>query len=144
YEADNPVIREEFLGFTPITDLSGRGIAETVIQLIREHGLDVHKLRGQGFDGAGAMSGKFNGVQKHIRDLVPSALYVHCSNHTLNLAIGDACVLKTIRSFFGMLKCVINFINSSPKRTTIFKNAIEATVCITKKRKLISLCDTRW
>ncbi|CAF1312339.1 unnamed protein product [Didymodactylos carnosus] len=47
YEADNPVIREEFLGFTPITDLSGRGIAETVIQLIREHGLDVHKLRGK-------------------------------------------------------------------------------------------------
>lgn len=36
------------------------------------------------------MSGVYNDVQKHIKDIQPSAEYVHCATHNLNLVINDA------------------------------------------------------
>ena len=42
------------------------------------------------YDGASNMSGVHSGVQKRIRDDQPKALYVHCRNHSLNMALQDA------------------------------------------------------
>ena len=44
-------------------------------------------LRGQGYDGAGNMAGKFSGGRARIKEIVPSAEYVHCYAHTLNLSV---------------------------------------------------------
>ena len=43
-------------------------------------------MRGQGYDGAAAISGKLNGAQAYTRKVVPTALYVHCAAHSYNLA----------------------------------------------------------
>ena len=45
-------------------------------------GLDPAHIVGQGFDGVGNVSGK--GTH---RSTVSAAVYVHCKNHALNLAI---------------------------------------------------------
>jgi len=37
----------------------------------------IDNLRGQGYDGDGNMAGKFSGVQARIKQIVPSAEYVH-------------------------------------------------------------------
>ena len=50
-------------------------------------GIDLTYLRGQGYDDAAAMSGRFNGVQAFIKEQHPLAVYVHCSAHSLNLAV---------------------------------------------------------
>lgn len=49
---------------------------------IEEHGLDPNKLRGQGYDGAGNMSGKTNGAAAIISSDYPLAIYIHCTSHT--------------------------------------------------------------
>jgi hypothetical protein len=44
-------------------------------------------MRAQGYDGAASMSRIHRGVQARIRERIPTALYVHCNAHVLNLAI---------------------------------------------------------
>jgi len=43
----------------------------------------------ESFLGAAVMSGNYSGVQKRISDIIPSASYVHCNAHNLNLVLCD-------------------------------------------------------
>lgn len=52
--------------------------------------VDISRLRGQAFDGAANMSGKFNGVAAKFREEEPRALYVHSHAHLLDLAVATA------------------------------------------------------
>lgn len=62
YVDDNNIIREEFIDFLPCLDgTSGQGLASMILDRIGQYGLDPALLRGQGYDGAGNMSGKFQG-----------------------------------------------------------------------------------
>ena len=90
------------------------------------------------------MSGRLGGVQKLVRDVVPRAIYIHCSNHSLDLVLAYASSLQVIKSFFGTVKAVIKFIHTSPKRRRILAGAIESISIETKRRNLVKLCDTRW
>jgi len=85
FVGDDFSVEEYFLKFVPVTDLSGKELASTVLKNLSQIGIDVSKMRGQGYDGAAAMSGRLNGVQVHIREVIPTALYVHCAAHSLNL-----------------------------------------------------------
>jgi hypothetical protein len=48
-------------------------------------------MRGQGYDGAANMAGKFSGVRTRIQTEIPEAYYVHCYAHCLNLAVVKSC-----------------------------------------------------
>ena len=53
-------IREEFVDFLPCMDgTSGQALADMILNRIREYELDPAFIRGQGYDGAGNMSDKF-------------------------------------------------------------------------------------
>lgn len=54
------------------------------------HGLQISRLRGQGYDGASNMRGEFNDLQKLVRDEAPYAFYVHCFAHQLQLVVASA------------------------------------------------------
>lgn len=75
-------LHEDFLQFVPTTDSSGKGLSKLILDNLREFGIDTQYLRGQGYDGAAAMAGKYNGVQAYIKKEHPLALYVHCSAHS--------------------------------------------------------------
>ena len=49
------------------TDLTGEGIAKKILDFVRNLGLDMTYMVGQGYDGASSMSGKFYGTQAIIR-----------------------------------------------------------------------------
>ena len=51
--------------------------------------LSIKKLRGQCYDGAGAISGSRSEVAKKISDLESRAVYTQCYGHSLNLACMD-------------------------------------------------------
>lgn len=53
----NNNIREDFLQFVPIYDMTGKGIANTILSKLKVFGFDTQYIRGQGFDGASAMRG---------------------------------------------------------------------------------------
>ena len=98
YVSDNFAIEKSFLQFVPITDLSDKNLASTILNNLSNIGIDVSKMRGQGYDGATAMSGRLNGAQAYIRKIIPTALYVHCAAHSLNLAVCNSCDLSPVRT----------------------------------------------
>lgn len=101
--------------------------------------IDVSKMRGQGYDGAASMSGRLNGVQAVIRETVPTAIFVHCSSHTLSLAIADSCNNTCIRNTLSVVNQLSNFFNT-PKRQSV----LSAYLKDSNKQKLINFCQTRW
>ena len=51
------------------------------------------------------MSGKYNGVQKCIKDVNPKAEFILCSNHSLNLAcVHVAAVTTNSVTFWGAVE----------------------------------------
>ncbi|GBM12527.1 repressor of the inhibitor of the protein kinase [Araneus ventricosus] len=137
-------IREDFLTFVPVYDVIGAGLANTVLETLSILGLDLKKMRGQGYDGAATMRGQFRGVQASIKEKLPLALYTHCFSHSLNLCLSDASNIPSIRNCMGVIKEVCRFFHLSAKRTEILKSMISDCCPEQKKKKLISLCETRW
>ena len=141
--SDDFAIEESFLQFVPITDLSGKNLASTILNNLSDTGIDVSKMRGQGYDGATAMSGRLNGAQAYIREIIPTALYVHCAAHNLNLAVSNSCDLSPVRNCMGTIASVHNFFNA-PKRQNILRKSINTISSTIKAQKLVQICATRW
>ncbi|XP_022175945.1 52 kDa repressor of the inhibitor of the protein kinase-like [Myzus persicae] len=141
-----PTIREDFLNFVVDSDLSGSGLASVILENLKNHGIILEKMVGQGYDGAAAMSGHLNGVQSIVRRTFPRALYVHCSAHSLNLAISDACKISAIRNCVGSVSSVCTFFRGSAQRTEVLKKCIQAqtTLLTNIKMTLVTMCETRW
>lgn len=102
-------IEELFLQFYTIHDLTGEGLANSLLKAVTELGLDSMKIRGQGYDGVASMSGNFNGVKTHILNKYPLAKYVHCTAHVLNLAISDSCKMREIKHCMGIISKMLLF-----------------------------------
>ena len=101
YVDSDCVIREEFLGFLRCgLRLSGKALAETVLSGLMNLGLDIRNSRGQGYDGAAAVSGHINGLSVHICRINSKAIYTHCHSHRLNLVIGASCNVQCVRNVF--------------------------------------------
>jgi len=62
----------------------------------------------------------------------------------LDLVLAAVCTRQVIKTFFGVVKAIITFINGSPKRKTMLAKAIESTTNETKRRHFVKLCETRW
>src|SRR5664279_5372783 len=92
---------------------------------------------GQGYDGASNMSGHTRGVQARMKKYFPSATYVHCNSHNLNLAICDTCTLPIVRNMYTTTGKILTFIRSSPKRLQVYLDSGNTTPV---KR----FCPTRW
>jgi hypothetical protein len=135
------IIKEEFLQFQSVTDLTAKGLSETLLTTLQQHKLDLKYLVGQGYDGASVMSGHIGGVQSLIRNVCPLAIYVHCASHVLNLILNTSCSVPEIRDMFAVVGEVTNFINDSAHRREIAKNCFVSEVA---GRSLITLCPTRF
>lgn len=90
------------------------------------------------------MSGKFNGCAANIRELYPSAVYVHCANHNLNLAITHSCEIPPIRNCLGTIKEIVNFFRLSNKASLVLKKQIQEFCPNAKQTRLLKFCETRW
>ncbi|XP_028409249.1 52 kDa repressor of the inhibitor of the protein kinase-like [Dendronephthya gigantea] len=119
-------IREEFLGFIQCNDgLSGEALSVNILQFISSLGLHMEECRGQGYDGAGNMAGKFSGVAARIQRNFDKAIYVHCGSHILNLCIASSCSLPVIRDMMDNVRAVSDFFNNSPKRTLVLQESLK-------------------
>ena len=100
-----------------------------IITALSKYALDVQYLRGQSYDGAGNMTGKYEGVAAQIQRGYPKAAYFHCAAHALNLCIVAVCSVHAIRNMHGtMLSFCLTFHLSnklSLKRTSKKKEIVE-------------------
>ena len=94
--------------------LDAEGLTEYILTTLRKHQLDPNCIISQGYDGASVMAGNFSGVQAWIKHVIPSAIYIHCHAHVLNLCLVDS--TKAVRysgEFFALLESLYIFLSSS-------------------------------
>ncbi|CAN1824203.1 Zinc finger MYM-type protein 1 [Linum perenne] len=68
-------------------DTKVMSLKKAIEAMLVKHGLSISKVRGQGYDGASNMKGELNGLKTLILEESPSAYYIHCFAHRLQLAL---------------------------------------------------------
>ena len=93
---------------------------------------------GQGYDGAANMSGKHKGAKAIIQQKYPLAVYFHCKDHSLNLALVHSSSDANIRNFlywhlmnyvlskaklnmFGIVQQIAVYLGGSAKHLAVFR-----------------------
>ena len=123
-------VREEFLASLHCkSGLSGKALSETLLEAIAELKLDINDCRGQGYDGAAAVSGSKNGMAAHIIKENPKAIYTHCFSHRLNLSICISCKIQSGANIMEQLKELSYFFHFSEPRQLDKMHRITCTRC---------------
>ncbi|VVC42839.1 Ribonuclease H-like domain,Domain of unknown function DUF4371, partial [Cinara cedri] len=144
YETHTINIKESFLGFYALEQHGSMDYAHLIQNVLHKHNIKIKNCIGQGYDGASVMSGQYSGVQKRINNIVPTALFVHCCAHNLNLVISDASKISpSISRHFETLHSVLNFFNSNgPIWASLALG--DNTASKIRRRVLKKVCSTRW
>lgn len=131
---------ERFLTFIHIRSHTGEDLAKYLLQYLEQNGINIQNCRGQSYDNASNMSGKYIGMQAQLKRVNPLIDWVPCAAHSLNLvgkSAADACVHAV--SFFGVVQKVYVFLSASTSRWDILLNTLPKGMKVPKKRS-----DTRW
>ncbi|CAN6166908.1 unnamed protein product, partial [Urochloa humidicola] len=114
---------EHFLGVVHVRDTTSLSLKEAIQDLLARHHLSVTQIRGQGYDGASNMKGEIKGLKTLIMKESPSAYYIHCFAHQLQLVLvavakgNNDCVW-----FFDQLSLLLNIVGVSCKRHDMIRN----------------------
>ncbi|CAN0903711.1 Zinc finger MYM-type protein 1 [Linum grandiflorum] len=82
--------------------------------MLLKHGLSFSKIRGQGYDGASNMKREVNGLKKLVFSETPSAYYIHCFAHQLQLTrVVVARNHGEISLFFNVVTPLTNLVGAS-------------------------------
>ncbi|EFN68185.1 Zinc finger MYM-type protein 1, partial [Camponotus floridanus] len=134
---------ERFLCFyllIPNTGHKSEQLANAVFSTLVNYDLDIANCRGQSYDNASNMSGRYNGLQARIKNKNQYALYVPCSAHSLNL-IG-VCAAESCHeacNFFSILQHLYTFFSASTHRWEILLSTLKPDNIVIKR-----MSDTRW
>ena len=135
---DGPV--ERFLTFMSFESHTGKGLSSVLLGFMEDSGIDIANCRGQAYDNASNMSGRYNGVKAHIERLNPVAKYIPCFAHSLNLVGTSAvdCCLAAVK-YFCIVEKIYTFFSASTHRWAILVNTLDEKVPVPKQ-----LSSTRW
>ncbi|XP_042056350.1 zinc finger MYM-type protein 1-like [Salvia splendens] len=78
---------ERFIGLAHVDDTTTLSLRSAIISLVIEHSSSPSKIREQGYDGASNIKGEIHGLKTLIMEDTPSAYYVHCFAHQLQLTL---------------------------------------------------------
>ncbi|XP_058877419.1 52 kDa repressor of the inhibitor of the protein kinase-like [Acipenser ruthenus] len=131
-------VREDLVAFISTSDTTGETLTILLLNHLQQSNLNPSNLVGQAYDDAGNMSGKIRGVQARIREKYLSAAYVHCRNHSLNLAITHSTRIPLVRNTLNSVQEIVAFVTASPKRMQCFLDKSDT------KQRLQKFSDTRW
>ena len=74
-------VHEDFFRFEEAASDTEKAVPERFLEAQQAGGMDVDRMRAQGYDGPANMVGIHRGVQAIITHRVPVAVYVHCKAH---------------------------------------------------------------
>ncbi|XP_030405322.1 zinc finger MYM-type protein 1-like [Gopherus evgoodei] len=131
-------VKKLFITFLEVQDTTGFGLLQTLLDELKQMGLSIMNIRGQGYDNSANMKGCISGVQARLLRENPRAFFVPCACHSLNLILCDMAKSSVEAiSFFGLLQCIYVLFSASTQRWQIFKAHVNG---ITVK----PLSETRW
>ena len=133
---------ERFLSFIPMSGHKGADIAEIIFSFLKKNGIEISDCRGQSYDNASNMSGKYIGTQQIVKERCQYFEYCPCCGHSLNLV--DTCTVENCPSscelFFIIQKIYVFYAASThrwQKQCEMLRKKENALVV---KR----VADTRW
>ena len=134
---------EAFTSFIKVENSSAIGLHKLITNSIQQKGLDIKNCRGQVYDCAAVMRGKYSGFQKKIQDVAPHAYYVRCASHNLNLELKDAmeAVTETYQ-FYDTIESVYNFFRHNIVRWQKLLKKVHDRYCSNPTLKALN--PTRW
>ena len=91
------------------TGVTGQAIADDILLNLKNWQLQLEFLRGQAYDGAGAMAGKSKGAAACIVAKQPKALFTHCASHRLNLCVIKCCSIREISNMMQSADKISHF-----------------------------------
>ena len=136
---NNGHIIERFLGIQQVSDTTASSLKAAIEALFSKHGLSISRLRGQGYDGASNMRGEFNGLKALILNNNPSAYYIHCFAHRLQLTL--VAVTKKhneVGDVFNFISSIINIVGASCIRMEVIREKQYARIIEGFENKEIS------
>ena len=116
---------ERFLPFIKLMDHSGEKIVKQILNVFEKLDIDFGKCRGQSYDNAANMAGKYNGVQQKILEKNEFSKFIPCARHFLNL-FGRAAVYSCVNAvnFFGVVNELYRFFFGSTRRWAVLKSCL--------------------
>lgn len=109
-------VHENFVALHETGDTTAGTLTIIIKDALLQFGLELDDCRGQAYDVASNMSGRMSDVQARISAENPKAIYVHCFNHSLNLAVQDTSKrVAVIRNTLDVIQEISNLLRFSPK-----------------------------
>ena len=139
-------ITERCIRLVKISSLTGKSLADVIVDVLSVLKLPLKDLVGKGFDGAANMSGKDEGVQQHLTEAgAEFSVYFHCFAHRLNLVLEHSVEdVPSIKAIFETIGDLYRFMEGSPKRQKVYEDHLKARGITSGKVALHALSDTRW
>ena len=137
-------VKEVFIDIIQTERITGKVLAQLIIDRLFQWELPLVNLRGQAYDGAANMAGLKSGCQAVIREKAPLAFYTHCASYRLNLAVVSLCSIVAVRDSLNTISELSRFFAFSPKRQAMFESVIEKSNTVISAQKLKDVCRTRW
>lgn len=145
YISNECEIKEDFVGFVHCeSGLTGEGLADILLDRIKSLKLDIKNCRGQGYDGAGNVSGSTSGLAARVLSENKMAIYTHCASHRLNLCIAKSCSVLEVKNVMEQIQSVTYFFAYSETREKLLTEMVKKYRPDVTKKKLIDVCRTRW
>eukprot|EP00794_Sanderia_malayensis_P003780 gene3780-biopygen3227 len=96
---------ERFVGFTPIKSHKSESLTSDILETLKALTLDIDLCRGQSYDNASNVSGKYTRVQARIKEVNSCTPYMPCASHSLNLVgnVAAECCREAV-SFFSITR----------------------------------------
>ena len=133
----------EHLGIIHVKGTTAELISDHLITFLKSSGISLEKMRGFGFDGASNMSGHRSGIQRCLKVHAPSAIYIHCHCHRLQLAaISAAEEHRQVKRVLGTLLTIWKAFHYSPQKAEKLAEIQAELNC--PELKMQKPSDTRW
>ena len=131
---------ERFLQFIPIHSHGAENLADVIVKFLHENGIPLSDCRGQTYDNASNMAGRYSGLQARLQVLNPAAVFVPCAGHSLNLVgVKAAECCAQVVAFFDFVRKLYTFFSASTHRWAILTASVGQHCSVVKR-----LSDTRW
>ncbi|XP_065672030.1 zinc finger MYM-type protein 1-like [Hydra vulgaris] len=78
----------------------GKSLITDILDLLERYDIDITNCRGQAYDNASNIYGKYSGLQARLKEWSELAFYIPCAGHSLNLvgqcSVGNYATLKRL------------------------------------------------
>lgn len=102
-------------------DVSGEGIANSIIKTMSQFGVPAHKIMGFGSDGANVMTGRKKGATGMLLRHNPHMINVHCMAHRLALCTSQAAdAVPDMKSYHETVTSLYYYFKLAPARVARF------------------------